>query len=179
MSAWLRSRERRPPRVALVAAMKTEAAYLADWVHHHLYFGFDPIEIHVNRSDDGTEELARAIARVEPRLSVFNVDHFDRQFGPQANVQTLALREARHRLKRDLERADYLCFLDADEFWTPVDFRSSIQDVLGDADHPRIAAFNWFNRIGDHPAFGPPFPDRVRLRPHRMVKTCFRARTYA
>jgi hypothetical protein len=32
-------------KVALVAVASKESAYLADWVFHHLRFGFDPIVV--------------------------------------------------------------------------------------------------------------------------------------
>ena len=35
-------------RVKLCAIAKNEGAYIADWVFHHLHFGFDAIEIWVN-----------------------------------------------------------------------------------------------------------------------------------
>ena len=112
-------------KVALVAAAKNEAAYLAEWVHHHLYFGFDPIEIHVNRSSDRTEEIARRIAAVEPRLQVFNADKIDHRLGGKASIQTTVYDAAVPRLRSSLGSRQYLSVLDLDEFWTPVDFQTS------------------------------------------------------
>lgn len=44
-------------KVKLVAIAKDEAAYLPDWIFHHLYFGFDSIDIYVNNTTDNTYDL--------------------------------------------------------------------------------------------------------------------------
>lgn len=157
----------------MVATAKNEAAYLAEWVHHHLYFGFDPIELHVNRSDDRTEEIARKIAAVEPRLTVYNADALDRARGFRGSIQHAVYDAALPRMRALLRRNDYLCVLDIDEFWTPLDFESSVTKVLCEAGWPRFAGFSWFLRINDEPPFGPAFPAQLDLRSHRMVKTAF------
>ena len=41
-------------KIKLVAIAKNEAAYLAEWIFHHLYLGVDEIEIHFNRCSDNT-----------------------------------------------------------------------------------------------------------------------------
>ena len=145
------------PQVALVAAASKEAAYLADFVFHHLRFGFRPIEIHVNRSQDATEEIARNLADGIPDVRVFNADHFDAAATPTANVQRSIYSEARGRLLREFGPDAYQMYLDIDEFWTPRDFRSSIASVLMRAGRPDIAAFNWFVQGNDTEPFMPPF----------------------
>ena len=41
-------------KVKVVAIAKDEGAYIAEWIFHHLYFGFDAIDIYVNRTTDNT-----------------------------------------------------------------------------------------------------------------------------
>ena len=46
-------------------------------VFHHLRFGFDPILVLVNRSDDATEAVLEQIHILDSRVWVVNVDFLD------------------------------------------------------------------------------------------------------
>ena len=52
-------------KIKLVAIAKDEAAYLPEWIFHHLYFGFDAIDIYVNNTTDNTHELSQYLAPLE------------------------------------------------------------------------------------------------------------------
>jgi hypothetical protein len=49
-------------KVKLVAIAKDEAAYLPDWIFHHIYFGFDHISVYVNNTTDNTEKLKERLS---------------------------------------------------------------------------------------------------------------------
>lgn len=162
-------------KVALVAAASKEAAYLADWVFHHLRFGFAPIHVYVNRSNDGTEAMLRDLARSLPDLVVHNIDDVDQ--GGKGARQRTAYRRAIKQLRRAQSARDYTAFLDIDEFWTPRDFVSSVQEVLAAAGKPTCATFNWFQLVSDTDAFEPPFAPDMEGVHHQRVKPAFRSRT--
>lgn len=163
-------------KVALVAAASKEAAYVADWVFHHLRYGFAPIHVYVNRSNDGTEKMLRDLALMLPDLIVHNIDDVDQSGRKQAPQRTAYQRAMKH-FRRAQGRQDYTAFLDIDEFWTPRDFVSSVQDVLTAAGTPSCATFNWFQLVSDTRAFYPTFSSRMEGVHHKLVKPAFKSRT--
>ena len=62
-------------RVKLVAIAKDEAAYIPDWIFHHLHFGFDAIDIYVNNTSDNTQEIANKFT-VNKQVSFIEGDAF-------------------------------------------------------------------------------------------------------
>src|SRR5690625_5458295 len=55
-------------RIKLCAIAKDESAYLFNWVFHHLYFGFDEVEVWLNNITDNSEELCREMARISSQF---------------------------------------------------------------------------------------------------------------
>jgi len=149
--------ESKPPKVALAAIASNESAYLAEWIHHHLYFGVDLIDITVNRSSDPSEGFLDAICRADPRVQFSNGDDLDNGRPGSSNIQIKAYRRARKRLRRQLGPEAYVLFLDIDEFWTPADFQTRIGAMLDRAGRPGIAVFNWFALLSDKGLFAPTF----------------------
>ena len=47
--------------VALIAVAKDEDTYIHEWIHHHLYLGFSPIYIGVNRTSDKTFDIINPV----------------------------------------------------------------------------------------------------------------------
>lgn len=62
-------------KIKLIAIAKDEAAYLPDWIFHHLYFGFDSIDIYVNNTTDNTNDLKLFLEK-EHRVSFIDGDSF-------------------------------------------------------------------------------------------------------
>ena len=143
---------------ALVAVASKEAAYISDWIFHHLRFGFAPILVLVNRSDDATETIVRRISRQDPRVRLLNVDSLDSGH-PYTNkrIQLDAYETALQALRKELTPDSYMFCFDIDEFWTPKDFKSSIQDHLHHLGWPLKCALNWFVPTEGPTAFAPPF----------------------
>ncbi|MEM8842808.1 MAG: glycosyltransferase family 2 protein [Pseudomonadota bacterium] len=150
---------------------RNEAAYIAEWVHHHLYFGFAPIEIAVNRSTDASAKIVAKIAEQDDRVQLIDGDLLDR---PGHDIQRSNYRAARARLRKRLDPWDYIAYFDIDEFWTPTDFTSSILTVLGKAGHPDITSFNWFVLASDTRPFAPSFRPSFFGYHHVMVKSVIR-----
>jgi len=52
----------RPMKIKLIAVAKDEAAYIPEWVYHHLNFGFDSISIYTNNISDNTRDVIDKIS---------------------------------------------------------------------------------------------------------------------
>ncbi|HPE80776.1 MAG TPA: glycosyltransferase family 2 protein [Gammaproteobacteria bacterium] len=158
----------KPLKVKLAAIVKDEAAYLPAWLFHHLYFGFDEIEIYVNNTTDPTRDLVSNISRRFPvRLTeadyIFSLDR-NHTFQLEAYSQIL-----------ESSRADgfsHILFLDIDEFWTPRNFNSSIHDCVSRLCFPDIISFEWANKL-DEQLFSTPFSPANKLQPAKHVKSIF------
>ena len=55
-------------KIKLVAIAKDEAAYLPQWIFHHLRLGVDSIDVYINDSFDNSIEISRKINAIEPRF---------------------------------------------------------------------------------------------------------------
>ena len=62
------------PSLKLVAIAKDEAAYLAEWIFHHLYLGIHSIEIYLNGITDNSYRIVRRISRLSSRVSFVQSD---------------------------------------------------------------------------------------------------------
>jgi hypothetical protein len=96
------------PTCALLSAHKNEGPYLLDFVAHHLAINFTRIFIVTNPSDDGTTELAQALA-----FAGF-IEHVCTETPKGRKPQHHAYSVARQVF--DLDLFDWLLILDADEF---------------------------------------------------------------
>ena len=134
-------------KVKLVAVAKNESPYLAEWIYHHLYFGFAQIEIHFNQCSDNTVQLLRALGH--PSVSVINADAaFDRAVdSPQVHIYRKAFDTAWH------EGYTHIMFLDIDEFWLPTNLQDSISKWVGRQKKSDVLCFNWLNKTNE----GSPF----------------------
>ena len=157
--------------IKLVAIAKDEAAYLSEWIFHHLYFGFDEIDIYINFTTDKSEELLKKIAKrypvnlyyaenLIPPNSLPNDKFLSERFLSYNKLQARAYSDA---VGRTLEttKTTHIFFLDVDEFWTPICFRKSIKDVLMDLGLPDVASFYWKNKVSEEGLFQRPFQREV------------------
>ena len=155
-------------KIKLVAIARDEAAYLSEWVYHHLYFGFDAIDIYTNNISDNTRELIGLISK-KHNVSDINADFILRcsEKGFQRIAYGIALEKAK------LDGFTHVMFLDIDEFWTPLDFKTSIKDFLVDLKDPDIVSFPWALKV-DTASFSDPFEKNNRYVPAKLVKTIFK-----
>lgn len=152
-------------KVKLVAIAKDEAAYLPEWIQHHLYFGFDFIEIHVNNTSDNTWDLAKLYAN-ESRVSFIDSDKIfsTNHNSPQHEIYLNSY------LRASGEGYSHVMFLDIDEFWTPQDLTSSIKLCLNEI-KTDVICFEWLNRI-ETQTFGKAVDNiTVRAEHHNLVKS--------
>ena len=53
--------EKKLIKIKLAAIARDEAAYLPEWIFHHLDFGFDEIEIYINNTVDNSSAVLENI----------------------------------------------------------------------------------------------------------------------
>ena len=134
------------PKIKLIAIAKDEAAYLPEWIFHHLYFGFDEIEILVNRTSDNTIRLLSAIREQTPRVQFQTIDWIDLTApNISAHIQHIAYAYGYNQSKRD---NTHIMFLDIDEFWVPLNFRDSIGACVAKLSDASAIYFEWCTEGG-------------------------------
>ena len=123
------------PRIAIGAIFKNEAPYVVEWLAFHRVVGIDRFFVADNGSDDGTTQLLAALD------AAGLVDHIPFPGVPGENPQMLAYNEILRRHSRD---ADWIAFIDADEFLVPTDDAVSIRPPFEKApDNVGAIVVNW------------------------------------
>jgi len=154
-------------KIKLVAIAKDEAAYLPEWIFHHLTFGFDEIEIYVNNTVDETYQVISNIAKHYPVIA----NKADKLFQTSNNnFQLLAYNDAVNNAQKG--GFTHIMFLDVDEFWTPADFTSTIKQALALYQYPQALSLNWFIHC-DEKTFSTCYKPTVKILPNPHVKTIF------
>lgn len=132
------------PKVCVVSIVKDEAAYIADWVAHHVYFGFDDFHFVVNRTTDATVSIIEGLARVYSGITYEYADWID-ICHPKIKgcLQQISYSKAFKNIA-----SDYFMFIDLDEYWTPSDFKESIKSNIIDNDYPSVIYYQWHAELG-------------------------------
>ena len=140
-------------KVKIVAIAKDEGAYLPEWIFHHLYFGFDAIDIYVNRTTDNTTDILDKISNQYPNINYFYADWVDMHPKHISHFMQKIIYSQAFQDEKLKHTFTHLLFIDIDEFWTPLNFQDSIHICL--ASLPKYAAisFQWFNILGEKIAF--------------------------
>jgi hypothetical protein len=141
------------PKVKIVAIAKDEAAYLPEWIHHHLYFGFDAIEIYINRCTDNSAEVLSTINDKFPHVTWHSADWID--WCPKEAKNQIQFIVYAKALAETREQGCYshILFLDIDEFWIPQNFSTSIQAFILSLTEDGPVFFEWVNDFGNLPPF--------------------------
>ncbi|GEM_PF-1008665 len=156
-------------RVKICAIAKDEAAYLPEWIFHHLYFGFDHIEILINRTSDNSELVLQQIQEVSDKISYRHYDWLDLcPDAVQKNIQYIAYADAYERAKS--EGFTHIFFIDIDELWTPRDFSTSIKQFISYIGARSSVSFYWYCELGRRDEFNP-IAQTLRYFPNEHVKT--------
>lgn len=156
-------------RIALGAIVKNEAPYVKEWAVYHQMLGFDPIIVYDNESTDGTTEVCRFLHdRGIIQHVLFPNPPLDGAEGPQI----LAYRDIVRHLT-----ADWVAFLDADEFFC-LERHTSVQEYVATHSGRSPIALNWkLYGSSDHLRHDTGLViDRFRMRPRHheanaLVKT--------
>lgn len=101
------------PKVKIVAVAKDEAPFFPLWVYHHFYFGFNAIDIYINRTSDNSEDVLDNLSLVFPKLSYFHINSLDYLNSIYESNTPLQLQA--YGLAYENEKDyDYLLFIDID-----------------------------------------------------------------
>ena len=121
------------PTVAICAIAKNEGPYLAEWAVYHRLLGFGPILVYDHEStDDSSAVLGRLAERGLAEGIEWSVP-------PETKPQWLAYENGLERLRA---RADWVAFVDLDEFFV-LPRHPSIQAFLAEYDHLDAIGVNW------------------------------------
>jgi len=143
------------PTVKIVAVAKDEAAYIPEWVHHHIYFGFNAIDIYINRTSDNSWDVIQSLQKTVPGLACLSADWVDTCPTEAKNYLQFIVYAKAFEEEKKAQNFDYVMFIDIDEFWTPSDMQSSIQDVINQQPEASALSFGWFNEHGQDVHFQP------------------------
>lgn len=155
-------------KVKLVAIAKDEAAYLSEWIYHHLVFGFTSIEVYLNNTSDNSVDLLSNISKNHP-VKIIEADDLYEKHG--TGFQKAAYLDAYYRSKND--GTTYLMFLDIDEFWTPLDFKKDIKTFLIEMKYPDVISFEWCFPNNENNIFDRPYKASNKLIKNYHVKSIF------
>tara|TARA_R110000737_G_scaffold283945_1_gene290472 strand:- start:684 stop:1796 length:1113 start_codon:yes stop_codon:yes gene_type:complete len=145
-----------PVKIKLVAIAKDEAAYLPEWIFHHIYFGFDSINVYVNNTTDNTSDLQFSLRSLD-NLNWFCGDAFFKKSSKSAQVEIY-----KHELKLSRrQKFTHVMFLDIDEFWTPKNLNTQIKEFIGGSFDTDVLCFEWFNRTNEETPFSPAIQKRL------------------
>ena len=104
-------------KLAVVAIMKNEGAYLCEWIEFHKQIGIEKFYLYDNESDDNTKQI------LQPYIEAGVVDYV---FYPGQKMQMSAYNDCVNKCKNDVK---WLIVIDLDEFIVPVKTDSLI-DLL-------------------------------------------------
>ncbi|NCP65665.1 MAG: hypothetical protein GW763_08800 [Paraglaciecola sp.] len=152
-------------KVKLVAIAKDEAAYLVDWIFHHIYMGFDEIDIYVNNTSDNTHDLANKFAS-NKTVNFLDGDVFFEggKVSPQIDIYKHAFKKAK------INGFSHVMFLDIDEFWMTRDFSVSIKNFIVSLSAD-VYCFQWLNKTNESTPFSNPFAKQIKGLYSRQIKS--------
>jgi hypothetical protein len=159
-------------RCKIIAIAKNEAAYIPQWIAHHLYFGFEEIEIWVNGTTDNSLSMLGRIAKKYPGVKFQDANAaLHKCQESRGNFQVSAYQAMLEATEQENTMTHIIC-LDLDELWTPKDFVSSIGDAISDYTADAIS-FQWhLDTPSDETSkFSRPFHESNIFQKNRHVKT--------
>lgn len=160
----------RKVKIRIIAIAKDEAAYLPLWIHHHLSFGFNDIEIYVNNTTDNTIQILDEIIKKYPVTYILADYMFDRL--GRKSFQSFAYDVAYKKALK--ESVTHILFLDIDEFWTPMDLKSTIHNCLDELKDPDVISFEWVCKRNEEKPFSFQYEYQNLVSKNRHVKSLFK-----
>lgn len=124
-------------KIAIGAIFKNEGPYILEWIAFHRVIGVDYFFIADNDSTDGSGELLRALED----LGYIKYLHF-----PTSLSEPPQLPAYRELMARYSHLADWVVFIDADEFAIPSDnlsIKNSLRKILENSQGIGAVALNW------------------------------------
>ena len=123
------------PRICLLSAMKNEGPDVLEWALYHRLLGFDHIVVYTNDCTDGSDGLLDALA------SLGWLTH--RRHSPPKGVSPQDAVAARAKDDPALAAADWLMWLDADEFLVVHAGAGRVADLIPAARGAEALSLNW------------------------------------
>ncbi len=140
-------------KTKLVAIAKDEAAYLPEWIAHHLFVGFDEIEVQVNRTSDNTLALLTSISVAYPQVRFKLMDWLDVcAESVRNNIQFISQALAIEEAKLD-NHLTHICFLDVDEFWIDINKCRKVNQFISDLGRENAIYIPWVNDFPNEKPF--------------------------
>lgn len=136
-----------------MAIAKDESAYFAEWVAHHLYCGFDSIDIYINRSTDNSAKMLGKICTAYPQVNFFQADWVDTAGAKAAErLQFIIYAMVLEQLRRSNEYT-HVCFLDIDEFWIHQQEKTNIKAFIDKFERDSVVYLEWLVDFGRDKSF--------------------------
>ena len=140
--------------IKLVAIAKDEAAYLAEWIYHHLSIGVDEIDVYLNGITDNSYRLMRLIVARYPNVHFYNADSLMAAcVRAKSSFQQVIYRFA-WSTERRKKCFTHLAFLDIDEYLVSAKFGQPIDSMFKSAGEFDIVSNLWYS---DLPSDAEPF----------------------
>ncbi|MAP20015.1 MAG: hypothetical protein CL589_00775 [Alteromonadaceae bacterium] len=140
--------------VKIIAIAKDEGAYLAEWIHHHLYFGFSEIEVVLNRTSDSSLQVLKRINKEYPQVKWRFADFVDLIPGSvHKKLQHIAYGTVLSDLVNNPTLITHVMLMDIDEFWVPTDPTLTIGGFVENIGTENAICFNWLNDLPAKEAF--------------------------
>lgn len=157
-------------KIKIVAIAKNESPYLAEWIYHHLYFGFDGIKVYVNRTNDLSGSILDVISSKDSRVHWDYGDWVDYLAdGIRSHLQQILYAQA---YKEAIDEGyTHVFFIDVDEFWVPQDYSLTVHDFLNQFEDMASVSFQWFCELGSGESTFESLPSEIEGISSLNVKT--------
>lgn len=126
------------PRHLMLSCMKNEGATVLEWVAYHRVIGFDHFLVYTNDCEDGTDLIWKRLEQMG--LASFRDNHDKRRIGrhkPQVRAMMRAADDPVY------QAADWVMFLDADEFLNIHVGEGRLPDLLAQNAEADCFMINW------------------------------------
>ncbi|GAB5380418.1 MAG: hypothetical protein Alis3KO_25580 [Aliiglaciecola sp.] len=164
--------KKKQARVKLVAIAKDEAAYLPEWIFHHLKCSFDNISIYINNTTDNTKEIIQCL-KTHRNICFFNGDDFfaDSQKDPQVTIYKHEICKSRW------QGYSHVMFLDIDEFLLSPNAVFDIKKYANSVEN-EVSVFEWAHCLNEDEPFLPAIRPDLLLKRAKQVKSLIPTHVY-
>lgn len=136
-------------RAAICANASNEAYFLPQWIYHHKYFGFNDFHISINNTQDNSLAILEKLQTYFQNIHIYNTDWVGKYFVNRI-PRDFIVEAINTNIYYNLGgKADYILFIDSDEYWTPLNCQDSIQTCLQRFAYPDLIVFQWLF-VGGH-----------------------------
>ena len=164
--------------IKLVAIAKDEAAYLAEWIYHHLSIGIQEIDIYLNGITDNSYRLMRLISAKYANVNFYDAD---RIMGTSVRANKSFQQIIYHfawSSERRRRQFTHLAFLDIDEYLVPSVFGQNVNSMFKTAGEFDVLSNLWYSDLPQQQEpFSRFFGESQMLQKMSIVKSIGRLRS--